>query len=203
VADAKYASLSETPQPQVFLPYLQTGGRLLVQVRTHARPALSVAEVRAAIVDVDPTVLAEVQTTEEATSLEFTIRRAATTLLAAIGGLGLLLSAVGLFGVLAWDVSRRKSELGIRMALGASAALVRRQVVGTALVLVGGGMAVGFAAAVAVTFPLRGFLAGATPADPVTVAGVTSLFLLTAALASVIPAHRASRIDPAVALRCE
>ena len=161
------------------------------------------AAVRAAIVAVDPTVLVEVQTTEKATSLEFTLRRAATTLLAAIGSLGLLLAAVGLFGVLAWDVTCRKSELGIRMALGASASLVRREVVGTALVLVGGAMAVGFAAAVGVTLPLRGFLAGASPVDSVTVASVTTLLLLTATLASIIPAHRASRVDPAVALRCE
>jgi putative ABC transport system permease protein len=193
VTDAKYASLSEAPQAQVFLPYLQTGGRLLVQVRTHDRPALSVAAVRAAIAAVDRTLLVEVQTTEEATSLEFTLRRAATTLLA----------AVGLFGVLAWDVTCRKSELGIRMALGASAGLVRREVVGTALVLVGGAMAVGFAAAVGVTLPLRGFLAGASPVDSVTVAGVATLLLLTATLASIIPAHRASSVDPAIALRCE
>jgi putative ABC transport system permease protein len=203
VADAKYASFSEAPQPQVYLPYLQTGGRLLIQVRTHALPALSLAPVRAAIVDFDPTVVVDVQTTEEATSLEFAIRRAATTLLAAVGGLGLLLSAVGLFGVLAWDVSRRQSEIGIRMALGASAGVVRRQVVGSALMLVGVGVAVGFAGAIGVTLPLRGFLVGVSPADPLTVAGVTILMLLTAALASVVPAHRASSIDPSVALRSE
>jgi ABC-type antimicrobial peptide transport system permease subunit len=187
----------------VFLPYLQTGGGLIVQVRTRpeSSPALGLSAVRAALVSVDRTVSIDVNTTEDATSLEFTLRRAATTLLAGLGVIGLLLSMVGLFGVLAWNVSRGTPEIGIRMALGASRGAVRWRVVSTGLRLVGFGAIAGIAAAVLVTWPLRWMLAGAHPADPVTLTGVAGVLLLTGAAASFIPAHRASRIDPATALR--
>ena len=106
--------------------------------------------------------LANVRTTEEATSLEFKLRRIATSLLAGLGAIGLLLSLVGLFGVLAWTVSRSTPEIGIRMALGASRGAVRARVVKTGLMLVGIGSIVGIAIAMLVTWPLRSFvLAGA------------------------------------------
>jgi predicted permease len=203
VSDSKYSSLSEAMRPQVFLPYLQTGDGLIVQVRTRpeAAPALGLAAVRSAIASVDRSVSISVRTTEDATSLEFTLRRAATSLLAGLGAIGLLLSMVGLFGVLAWNVSRTTPEIGIRMALGASRGAVRRRVVTTGVGLVGSGAIAGIAAAVLVTWPLRWLLAGAHPADPVTLTSVAGVLLLTGAAASFIPALRASRIDPATALR--
>jgi putative ABC transport system permease protein len=203
VSDSKYSSLSEAMRPQVFLPYLQTGGGLILQVRTRpdASPAAGLAAVRSAITSIDRTVSIDVRTTEDATSLEFTLRRAATSLLAGLGGIGLLLSMVGLFGVLAWNVSRATPEIGIRMALGASRGAVRGRVVGTGLRLVGVGAIAGIAAAVFVTSPFRWLLAGAHPADPVTLTSVAVVLLLTGAAASFIPALRASRIDPATALR--
>jgi putative ABC transport system permease protein len=205
VSDSKYATLSEAPRPQVFVPYLQTGGGLIVQVRTRpeSSPALGLSAVRSTIASIDSKVLVNVRTTEEATSLEFTLRRAATSLLAGLGAIGLLLSLVGLFGVLAWHVSRGTPEIGIRMALGASRGAVRRRVVRTGLMLVGVGAFTGIAAAVLVTWPLRWLLAGANPADPITLTSVAGVLLLTGAAASFIPAHRASRIDPAIALRSE
>jgi putative ABC transport system permease protein len=106
-----------------------------------------------------------------------------------------------LFGVLAWNVSRSTPEIGIRMALGASHGAVRRRVVMTGLRLVGIGAIAGVAAAVLVTLPLRFLLAGVDPADPVTLASVAGVLLFTGGAASFIPAHRASRIDPATALR--
>jgi putative ABC transport system permease protein len=203
VSDSKYASLSEAPRPQVFLPYLQRGGDLIVQVRMRpeSSPALGVSAVRSAIASIDRTVLINVRTTEDATSLEFTLRRVATSLLAGLGAIGLLLSLVGLFGVLAWNVSRGTAEIGIRMALGASRGAVRRRVVTTGLTLVGSGAIAGIAAAVLVTWPLRWLLAGANPADPITLTSVAAVLLITGAAASFIPALRASRIDPATALR--
>jgi predicted permease len=203
VANNKYASLNETPYPQVFLPYLQTGGRLFVQVRTTTPPRLGVAAIKSAIAEFDKSLLVNVRTTTDATSVELTLRRLATTLLGAMGGLGLLLSMIGLFGVLAWDVTRRTPEIGIRMALGASRRTVRNGVVRDALGLVGAGIAVGLAAAVVVTLPLRGFLAGVSTADPVALGGVAVVLLAVALLASTIPAHRASGIDPITALRRE
>jgi putative ABC transport system permease protein len=203
VADNKYTSLSEAPQPQVFLPFLQTGGRLLVQVRTIGAPQLSLPAVKNAIAELDKTLLVEVQTTAEATSIEFTLRRYATILLGAMGALGLLLAMIGLFGVLAWDVTRRTPEIGLRMALGASRRAVRTDVVRDALVLVGAGTVVGLAAAVGATLPLRGFLAGVSTADPVALGAVAGVLLSVAVLASALPAHRASGIAPSVALRRE
>jgi putative ABC transport system permease protein len=157
--------------------------------------------VRSAIASIDRTVLINVRTTEDATSLEFTLRRVATSLLAGLGASGLLLSLVGLFGVLAWNVSRGTAEIGIRMALGASRGAVRRRVVTTGLTLVGSGALAGIATAVLVTWPLRWLLAGANPADPITLTSVAAVLLITGAAASFIPALRASRIDPATALR--
>jgi putative ABC transport system permease protein len=203
VADSKYASLSESPQAQVFLPYLQTGGELFVQIRTAATSSPGIGAVREAISSLDNSVLVDVRTTEEATSLEFTLRRTATWLLAALGAIGLLLSMIGLFGVLAWDVSRRTPEIGIRMALGASRGAVRNAVVGDGLKLVSIGTVLGLALMLLATFPLRGFLAGVRPLDPVTIGAVAGLLAMVAILASWIPAHRASRIDPTTALRRE
>jgi predicted permease len=204
VSDSKYASLSEAPRPQVFLPYLQTGGGLIVQVRTRdgSSPALALSAVRSAIANIDATVLADVRTTEDATSLEFTLRKLASSLLAGLGAIGLLLSLVGLFGVLAWTVSRSTPEIGIRIALGASRGAVRAGVVKSGLMLVGFGAIVGIAVAVVVTWPLRSFLlVGANVTDPLTLASLAGVLLLTGAAASFIPALRASRIDPAIALR--
>ena len=203
VANNKYASLNETPYPQVFMPYFQTGGRLFVQVRTTTSPALGVATVKNAIAEFDKSLLTTVQTTADATSVELTLRRLATTLLGAMGALGLLLAMIGLFGVLAWDVTRRTPEIGIRMALGASRRAVRNGVVRDALRLVGSGIAVGLAAAVVATIPLRGFLAGVSTADPIALGGVTAVLLAVALLASLVPAHRASGVDPITALRRE
>jgi putative ABC transport system permease protein len=203
VADNKYASLNEAPYPQVFLPYLQTGGRLFVQVRTTTPPGLGVAAVKRAIGEFDKSLLVNVRTTADATSVELTLRRLATTILGAMGTLGLLLAMIGLFGVLAWDVTRRTPEIGIRMALGASRRTVRNGVLRDALGLVGAGIAVGLAAAVVVTLPLRGFLAGVSTADPFALGGVAVVLLAVALLASTIPAHRASGIDPITALRRE
>jgi putative ABC transport system permease protein len=110
---------------------------------------------------------------------------------------------VGLFGALAWEVTRRTSEIGIRMALGASRRTVRNAVVRDSLRLVGAGAAVGLTAAVILTLPLRGFLAGVSTTDPLVLGAVAALLLTVAFLASVVPAQRASGIDPTTALRRE
>jgi putative ABC transport system permease protein len=202
-ADNKYNSLTERPQPQIFLPFLQTGGRLFVQIRTAGAPQAAIPAVTTAIAELDKTLAIDVKTTAEATSIEFTLRRYATTVLGAMGALGLFLATIGLFGVLAWEVTRRTREIGIRMALGASPLTVQIRVVREALLLVITGTVAGLAAAVAVTLPIRGFLAGVRTTDPVALAAVASLLLGVAILASAVPARRASRIDPSMALRSE
>jgi putative ABC transport system permease protein len=203
VADNKYAFYSEGPVPQFFSPFLQTGGRIFLQVRTAAAPAGAIGAVRRVIAEFDQSLVADVRTTRDATSLEFALRRLSTSLLAAMGILGLVLSMIGLYGVLSWEVSRRTPEIGIRMALGASPRRVRRLVFRNALMPVGLGAGVGMGAAMLVALPLRSFLAGVTTTDPLTIVSVTALLILVSLGASWFPVRRATRIDPMAALRNE
>ncbi|MDE3137401.1 MAG: ABC transporter permease [Acidobacteriota bacterium] len=124
-------------------------------------------------------------------------------LIGIFAGLAILLAAAGISGVLGYSVSRQTQEIGVRMALGATPEGVLRKVVGEGLRLVGIGAAVGFAAALAVTHFMRSMLYGVGPADPVTYAGAAVLLLVVALLSCALPALRASRIDPNVALRYE
>jgi predicted permease len=202
-ADSKYAFLGEEPEPQVFLPYLQTGGTLHLIARTHGDPAAAIPDVRSAILAADPASVVLVRTMEEATSLEVVMRRAATWLLGALGGLGVLLAMIGLFGVLAGDVSQRTAEIGIRMALGASRQAISAAIVRDGLRLAAFGTGAGLLAVSVAAYPLRAVLAGVKPVDPLALGAVAALLLLVAGLASWIPAHRASGIDPTTALRRE
>jgi predicted permease len=203
VADNKYAFYAEPPRPQLFAPFLQTGGRIFLQVRTAGAPSRSLAIVRRAIQEAQPSLMADVRTTRDAASLEFGLRRLSTGLLAGMGGLGLLLAMIGLYGVLSWEVSRRTAEIGIRMALGASGGMVRLLVLKNTLMLSGGGIAVGVGLAMLATLPLRSFLAGVSGTDPLTMATVAAVLSMISVAASWLPARRATRIDPIAALRCE
>jgi len=201
VADNKYESYAEAPKPQMFSPFLQAGGRIFVQVQTAGLPAESIGAVRRVIADMDRSLVADVRTTRDATSLEFVLRRLSTGFLAAMGILGLILSMIGLYGVISWEVSRRTAEIGIRMALGASLGQVRRMVLRSALVPVGFGIGSGIGAAMLVAVPLRSFLAGVSTTDPVTICGVAALLTLVSLAATWFPVRRATRVDPIAALR--
>jgi putative ABC transport system permease protein len=203
VADNKYESYAEAPKPQLFSPFLQAGGRIFVQVQTAGLPEESIGAVRRVIAEMDRSLVADVRTTRDATSLEFVLRRLSTGFLAAMGILGLILSMIGLYGVISWEVSRRTAEIGVRMALGASQGQVRRTVLRSALVPVGFGIGSGIGAAMLVTLPLRSFLAGVSTSDPVTIGGVAALLTLASLAASWFPVRRATRVDPIAALRYE
>lgn len=202
-ANNDYRFIGERPEPQFFLPFLQTGGRVFLQVSAFREPAATVAAVQRAIAEQDSSLQADVQTTKQATGLEFMLRRFATALLAAMGSLGLLLAMTGLYGVLSWEVSRRTAEIGIRMALGASAGSVRRMVLRRSLAITVAGIAVGGGAAMLLAIPLASVLKGAGPADPVAIFTVAAALSLVSLAASWSPACRASRIDPISALRYE
>jgi putative ABC transport system permease protein len=118
-------------------------------------------------------------------------------------GLAALLAAIGLYGVIAYSVSQRAQEIGVRMALGALPRRVLGLVLGETLALAGLGIACGLPAALAATRLLAGFLYGVKPADPTVLLASAGFLVLTAAIAGYIPAHRASQIDPVVALRDE
>jgi putative ABC transport system permease protein len=124
-------------------------------------------------------------------------------LAATLGVLGLILALVGLYGVVAYAAAQRTHEIGIRMALGARPGEILRLMAGQALLLVGAGLLLGLGAAFAAGRLLRGFFVGASGTDPVTYAAVTLLLAFIALAACYIPARRATRIDPMVALRGE
>jgi putative ABC transport system permease protein len=203
VADNKYAFYSEAPSPQLFSPFLQTGGRIFLEVRTAGAPAASLAAVRRTITEFDKSLVVEVRTTRDVASLEFALRRLSTAMLASMGVLGLVLAMIGLYGVLSWEVSRRTAEIGIRMALGASPGRVRRLVFRNALGPVGMGAGCGIGAAMLAAVPLRSFLAGVRIGDPLTIGSVTATLIVVSLAASWFPVRRATRIDPMAALRNE
>jgi len=167
-------STPKRPSPQLFSPFLQTGDGFFCKFerlpRRHAPSRPCGGSSRSSTNRCRRTF----RTTRDAASLEFVLRRLSTALLAAMGMLGLLLSMIGLYGVLAWEVSRRTAEIGIRMALGASPGKVRRLVFRNALMPVGLGAGAGIGAAILVTLPLRSFLAGVNTTDPLTLGSVTA-----------------------------
>jgi ABC-type antimicrobial peptide transport system permease subunit len=118
-----------------------------------------------------------------------------------IGALGMLLSMIGLYGVMAYAVASRTAEIGVRMALGATSARIGREVLRGALLVVGAGIAIGAAGAIGLGPALATFLAGVSPFDPLTLAAAALLLVIVGAVASLAPARRASRVDPLQAFR--
>ena len=129
--------------------------------------------------------------------------RLASLVLAVLGGISMLLAGVGLYGVMAYSVSRRTREIGIRLALGADPQSVLRMVMRQGMLLAFAGTAAGLAISLAATPQIAPLLYGVSPPDPVSIAGAALFLIVVAALASLIPARRATRVDPMVALRQE
>jgi predicted permease len=200
VNDAHYRSLRE-PVPPTFYE-LQTSGNFILYVRTHRRPESLIQPVRQAFTALDPALpFTEVHTLAEEVDDSAAPERL-TAILASIFGLfAALLAAVVLYGLLAYAVAQRQREIGIRMALGALPRGIARLIGGQALVLVAVGVVLGLVAAFLLA-PLAGtVLYGVGPADPLSMAAAAVLVTLVASLAALIPAARAARVDPAVALR--
>ena len=147
------------------------------------------------------TVLTEVQTLREATSSEVGMRSVALRLLISAGALGLLLATIGLYGMLAFVVSNRRAEIGIRMALGATAAQILGGVLAQGMKLVGIGLAAGAIVAFVLARIAVGMLAGLSPADPIAFLGAAALLAAVGLASCAGPALRAARVDPLAALR--
>jgi len=200
--DGKYSRLSEEPRNYMYLPALQNyRADLLLHVRTEAEPGAILPAVRAAVREVDPNLaLFDVRTVEQHMRISTFLARMAASTLGVFGVLGLLLAAVGLYAVIAFNAGQRTREIGLRVALGAAqgdvAWLVMRQ--GLTLGLIG--LGTGLALALAASRLLAQQLVGISPADPVSFVGTALLLLVIAVLASALPARRAARLDPLVAL---
>jgi predicted permease len=207
--DAKYSSLAEELRPFVYFAMAQgaTKGRAdfaELFVRTSGDPARLAPAVRAAVRELDPTLPAPAVTTlSAATSGVLLPQRVAALVTAVLGLVGLLLAAVGLYGIVAYVVGQRAREIGVRMALGAGRLDVLRLVVGDGMRPVAVGMAVGLLLAVGATRLLMSFLLGVSPLDAVSFAGGAAVLTAVALAASYLPARRAAATNPVRALRAE
>jgi len=203
--DAKYAFFSEETPPMAYFSieqFWQPHQTLLV--RGEATQAQVAQSVRVAMQRVDgalPT--ASVMSLERASNVTVIPQLIASIVTAALGGVGLLLAALGLYGIIAYSVNRRAREMGIRAALGARRADVLRLVIGEGMRLAIAGVILGLVLAVGATRLIASFLLDVNAMDAVTVGGMSLLFIVVALLATYIPARRAAGTDPAVALRSE
>ena len=206
-ADVRQRSLGSAPQPEIFLNHLQPApdwlGLSLV-LRTKDDPARLAGAVKDLPRSIDRDVPAsDVRTLDEVLSASLAEPSLYTLLVGAFAALALALSAVGLYGVVSYTVTQRTAELGIRLALGAERSALVRLVLRQGLGLALAGTAIGLAAAVAVARLLTQLLPDAQPSDPLTLAAVAVLLISVALGAAWLPARRASRVDPTVALRYE
>ena len=201
VADSKMDTIGEAPKSVIYYPFAQRPRRVTVLMRSAGPPAAMVRAVDQAISDVDPTLSVSVSTLREAASTELEMRQTGTILVGAVGVVGLLLTAVGLYGVVAYLVASRHVEMGIRLALGASPRALHWQVTRNAGTLVGIGIGVGTALSMMLTPALATFLAGLSPLDPVAYAGGAAVLVLVGLGASYLPARAVTRVDPTIALR--
>ena len=208
VKDAKYNSLAEKVPPVVFAPLMQSIEHVPdandLELRVAGDPAAAAAAVRRAVAEVDRKIMiGRVATLGELVSQSAHEARLIAQLSSFFGLLALLLAAIGLYGVMAYAVARRTSEIGIRMALGAEARAVLWMVMRESLLVVVVGIAVGVPAALGLARVVRSQLFGLSPSDPTTLAAATLLLLAASVLAGLLPARRAAKVDPMVALRYE
>jgi putative ABC transport system permease protein len=208
--DVRSTAPGDAPTPEFYLPLAQlppeawawTQRTMYVVVRTTVDPSSAGEALRDIVRRVAPGVpLFDVRTMEQRLGASLSTARFNMLLLTLLGGIGLLLAAIGIYGVISYFVSRRTQEIGVRMALGATRADVVRLVVRQAAGPVAAGLVLGVAASLALTGVLRAQLFGVSPRDPLTLAGVALLLAAVGLIASLVPARRAASIDPTQALR--
>lgn len=215
VADMKQKSLHETTMPMTFTPVAQEPDqvvappismvrRMNVAVRTGGDPAAIASAVRRTIAELDPVLpISDLRTMDELVSESAAPQRFSTSLLGVFAAIALLLATLGIAGVVAYAVAQRTREIGLRIALGASRGIILALALREGLVYAGLGIALGVVVAVGLTRLMTSLLYGVEATDTITFAGVIGLIGLVAGLASLLPAYRATRVDPMVALRNE
>ena len=201
--DVRYNSLREQPPPTLYMPHLQSNPEDLVfSVRTAGDPANVMSALRAAVSAADPnipivTVETQISTIERRFAQEKVLAQAYTL----FGGIALFVAAIGLFGLMSYNVSRRTREIGIRMAMGAQRKEVLSLVLRESMVLVIAGIAIGIAGALGAGRFVASQLFGLEPTDPTTMMAAIVVMLAVSAAAGYLPARRAARVDPMVALQ--
>jgi predicted permease len=208
VGDVHDTSLKDPPEQFVYRAVLDSVGggvrAMLVTVRTENEPLALAGSMRSIIQQMDPNLpVTEIRSIETVVADSMSQTTFTMSLLLLAAGIALFLGAIGIYGVISYVVSHRTGEIGVRQALGADAGRIRAAVLGEGMRLAGIGVALGIVLALAMGRLIASLLYGVSPYDAVTMVGGLLLFLLVAALASTIPAVRASRIPPAVALRGE
>jgi predicted permease len=206
VEDAKYRNLREDTLPTFYLPIAQQAALpsmpLQIEIRTAGAGSLADAVIRRIVRDVDPAaVVTDVQPMNAIVGRTMSQERLLATLATLFGALALVVAAVGVYGVRSFAVSRRTNEIGIRMALGASRRRIQTSVLGQGVVVSAIGMAVGLLLTIPLTRYVATLLFQISDRDGLTFAGVSVVLGLVATLASYVPARRATRVDPVVALR--
>jgi ABC-type lipoprotein release transport system permease subunit len=206
VGDVRHLALEQGSGSEMYLPIRQCGDFASVDlvVRTTLPPAELASSVRAALKPIEPNLPAsDFRTLQQLVDKAVSPRRFVVWLLGGFALFALVLASLGIYGVISYSVNQRTQEIGIRMALGASAGDLQAGIILQTLGLAAIGIVLGAAASWALARALSGLLFGVTPGDPATFAGMLIVLTAVAALAGYLPARRASRIDPMVALRAD
>jgi predicted permease len=204
-ADVRYTSLRRPPPPTFYVSYRQraTWGSNFV-VRASLEPTVIAEQVRATMRELDPALpVSNMRTQREQIQMSLQRERLFAQLATLLGGVTLILAMIGLYGLLAYSVTQRTPELGLRMALGADRSSVRWMVLKQSLVLVVAGLAIGIPAAIGGNRFVSSLLFNISPSSPLALIVASGIMLAVSLLAAFLPAHRASRVDPMVALRAE
>ncbi|MBO0720538.1 MAG: ABC transporter permease [Blastocatellia bacterium] len=205
VSDFKNVSLQTEVEPEIYIPQAQDGfGGMWLMVRTRVKPAGLAGEVQRAVWQVEKKAVLTRQTTMNDQLVDLNARpRFILLMLSVFASVALLLSGVGVYGVLSYTVAQSTREIGIRMAIGADARDMMKLVIGQGMFLALFGVCLGLAGAFALTRSLKAMLYGVSPTDPLTFVTIALLLMIIALLACWVPARRATKVDPITALRSE
>jgi putative ABC transport system permease protein len=205
VADVKHYGLDGETRPAIYLPYTQQSiNAMSIVVRTSTPPESLAGAIRSELAAMDPDqAIAAMRTLEDLLSKSVARPRLYSALLAIFSTVSLLLAAVGIYGMMSFTVGQRTHEMGVRIALGASPAAVQSMILREGLLYAATGGLLGIAGALALTRVMRNLLFGITATDAATYIGATVLMAIVAAISCLVPARRATRADPMLALRSE